>query len=187
MTGATGSLGAHLVKELLGRPDVETVICLNRLSRGSGPEQRQHKSMEEKGLKLELSDQSAKLRIIETDTSKPRLGLTASSVEAQFVAMRDLIDLARDAADVSHTIITFQFISSIAVVGHYPLWSHNRNVPEDRVGIDSILSNGYGDAKYVCERMLDATLHKYPGHFRTMSVRLGQVAGDTPYCPPRAN
>ncbi|KAJ5641292.1 hypothetical protein N7490_005292 [Penicillium lividum] len=204
VTGATGSLGAHLVMELLGRSDIETVICLNRLSRGNNPEQRQQKSMEEKGLRLDSSDQFSKLRIIETDTSKPQLGLTAErykdltgmvtaivhnawpmsgarpirGFEAQFAAMRNLIDLARDAAYVSQTI-TFQFISSIAVVGYSPLWSGNRNVPEERVGIESILPNGYGDAKYVCERMLDATLHKYPDNFRPMCVRLGQVAGSS--------
>ncbi|KAL4926727.1 uncharacterized protein BDV17DRAFT_293308 [Aspergillus undulatus] len=203
VAGATGSLGAHLVMELRGRSDVETVICLNRLSRGNSSEQRQHRSFEEKGLKLG-SAQPAKLRIIETDTSKPRLGLSAEQYEeltnmvtaivhnawpmsgarplrgfeGQFAAMRNLIDLAHDAAYVSQTV-TFQFISSIAVVGHCLLWSHERNVPEERVGIESTLPNGYGDAKYVCERMLDATLHKYPEHFRTMSVRLGQVAGSS--------
>ena len=203
VTGATGSLGAHLVAELIARPDVKTVFCLNRVSRGSDAEQRQRKSLAEKGLQLE-SDDWAKLRIIETDASKTHLGLSDEQYdgiaqmvtavihnawpmsgvrplrgfEAQFAVMRNLIDLVCDAACNSQPV-TFQFISSIAVVGHYPLWSGNARVPEERVGIESILSNGYGDAKYVCERMLDATLHKHPRTFRTMCVRLGQVAGSS--------
>lgn len=203
VTGATGSLGAHLVAELVARPDVETVFCLNRVSRGREAEQRQRKSLAEKGLKLE-PDHFAKLRIVETDASKPHLGLTDEQYdgiarmvtavihnawpmsgvrpirgfEAQFAVMRNLIDLVRDAACISQPI-TFQFISSIAVVGHYPLWSGEVHVPEERVGIESILPNGYGEAKYVCERMLDATLHKHPSNFRAMCVRLGQVAGSS--------
>ena len=203
VTGATGSLGAHLVADLVARQDVESIICLNRVSRGSHAEERQRQSFVEKGLKLEPSH-LAKLRIIETDTSKARLGLSdeqyeglahtvtavihnawpmsgvrpVQSFEAQFGVMRGLIDLARDTACTLRTI-TFQFISSIAVVGHYPLWSNEVHVPEDRVGIESVLPNGYGDAKYICERMLDATLHAHPSRFRAMSVRLGQVAGNS--------
>jgi len=48
-----------------------------------------------------------------------------------------------------------------------------------RVDIESNLPNGYGYAKYVRERILYATLHKYPGHFRAMFVRLGQIAGNS--------
>lgn len=203
VTGATGSLGAHLVADLVARPDVESVFCLNRVSRGSDSEQRQRNSFVEKGLSMD-PESLAKLRIIETDTSKARLGLsdtqyddlvrgvtaiihnawpmsgvrTVRRFEAQFAVMRNLIDLARDAACMSRTI-AFQFISSIAVVGHYPLRSGEVRVPEERVGIESILPNGYGDAKYVCERMLDATLHRSPSHFRAMCVRLGQVAGSS--------
>ncbi|KAK3995181.1 hypothetical protein QBC44DRAFT_320652 [Cladorrhinum sp. PSN332] len=207
VTGATGSLGAHLVAALAALPQVSTVWCINRLSRGlSEPEKRQLKSFTEKSISLP-SEQFSKLRILETDSSKPLLGLgsdlyseLSSSVtgiihnawpmsgvrpikmfESQFQVLRNLIDLAASAstAQGGKSLITFQFISSIAVVGHYPLITGQPNVPEQRVAIDSVLPNGYGDAKYVCERMLDETLHKFPQSFRTMSVRLGQVAGST--------
>jgi len=176
------------------------VYRLNRVSRGTDPEQRQLQSLADKELLLS-PEQVAKLRIIEAHTSKMQLGLSpdkyhdlarkvtviihnawpmsgvrpTKGFEGQFSVMRNFIDLAHDAAS-SAGPITFQFISSIAVVRHYPLWSGNANVPEERVGIESVLPNGYGDAKFACEGMLDDTLHKYPNHFRTMSVRLGQVA-----------
>jgi hypothetical protein len=73
---------------------------------------------------------------------------------------------------------SFQMVSSIGVVGRYGLGSSTKTiVTEERVDIDSVLPNGYGDAKWGCERMLDETLHKYPDQFRTMAVRLGQIPG----------
>ena len=43
--------------------------------------------------------------------------------------------------------------------------------------VNSVLPDGYCDAKFTCERILDETLHKYPNHFCTMTARLGQIAG----------
>jgi thioester reductase-like protein len=70
-------------------------------------------------------------------------------------------------------------VSSIGVVGHYGLGNgkEKTTVPEERHDIDSVLPNGYGDAKWGCERMLGETLQKCPNRFRTMIVRLGQIAG----------
>ena len=45
--------------------------------------------------------------------------------------------------------------------------------------IASVLPTGYGDAKYICELMLDKTLHLHQDRFRAMTVRLGQVAGSS--------
>jgi hypothetical protein len=70
-------------------------------------------------------------------------------------------------------------ISSIATVGHYPLHEGSPHVPEQRVTIEHVLPNGYGDAKFVCERMLDETLHKHSSRFNAMVVRLGQIAGSS--------
>ena len=147
----------------------------------------------------------AKLKVFESDIANPLLGLpegvynyrleTTTHVihnawlmsakrpvkgfESQFQIMRNMIGLARDISSIrpKGSKVTFQFVSSIAVVGYYPLWMKNKNVPEERVTIDSVLPNGYGDAKYICELMLDETLHKHPDRFRTMSVRIGQIAG----------
>ncbi|KAK4244508.1 hypothetical protein C7999DRAFT_35113 [Corynascus novoguineensis] len=207
ITGATGSLGSHLVKEFVERADVGTVICLNRQgsSAAVSPEMRQLEAMASRGATVD-EEARAKLRFIETDTSKPRLGLSEDEYaalarqvtsilhnawpmsgnrpikgfEGAFRSLRNLIDLARDAAGLRSPLkqkINFQFISSIGVVGHYPLWSGETRVPEERMEPRSVLSNGYSDSKYTCERILDETLHRYPDHFHTMSARLGQIAG----------
>ena len=43
--------------------------------------------------------------------------------------------------------------------------------------IKSVLSNSYGDAKFVCEKMLDEILHEHPEQYQAMNVRPRQVAG----------
>jgi nucleoside-diphosphate-sugar epimerase/acyl carrier protein/ubiquinone/menaquinone biosynthesis C-methylase UbiE len=200
VTGATGSLGSHVVAHLSRLSHVKTIICLNR-KRTSDPLARQLDALRAKGI---TNADVSKFEVIETDSSKPMLGLEqnaynelASKVtdiihnawpmsgkrplkgfELQFRAMRNLLDLASRACSLQDSVVGFQFISSIAVVGHYPILTGNPAVPEERMtSVEAVLPNGYGDAKLVCERMLDETLHRYPTHFRTMAVRLGQVAG----------
>lgn len=203
LTGATGSLGSHLVEKLVQQGDVQHVVCVNRHS-NTPVATRQQQALSSRGIKLSASDQS-KLRFIETDTSKPQLGVSPAEYEwltqnvthiihnawpmsgkrpvkaftAQFESLRHLIDLARDIASQRPKgfQVGFQLVSSIGVVGHYPLWSNRIHVPEERMEIKSVLGNGYCEAKFVCERMLDATLHHYPQHFRVMTARLGQIAG----------
>ncbi|PCH03970.1 Male sterility, NAD-binding [Penicillium occitanis (nom. inval.)] len=203
VTGATGSVGSHIVAHLANLPSVKTVFCVNRVSR-SDALIRQQESLLSKGISL-TREALSKLVVIETDTHKPLLGLQRGEYdrlvrdvshiihnawpmsgkralmgfEQQFVVMRNLINLANEASASGPRKITFQLISSISTVGYYPIWSGKRNVPEIRVEMNSVLDNGYSDAKLVCERMLDETLHKHPDRFRPMAVRLGQVAGSS--------
>jgi len=200
VTGATGSLGSHLVAEFAENPDVKTVVCVNR--RSSTPiETRQAEAFSSRGIDLSAKAQS-KLRILETDTSKPQLGLPAAEYEwltqngthivhnawpmsgtrpirgfePQFQSLRNLLDLAREISIRNENLrVGFQLVSSIGVVGH----ANEARVRERRVPMDAVLPIGYCEAKWACERMLDETLHKYPERFRTMAVRPGQIAGST--------
>lgn len=204
VTGATGSLGGHLAYHLAQLPDVKTVVCLNREHR-SDPYDRQQKAMREKGIRFP-EDLKSKLRVFQTDTTKPKFGLSddvyeslASSVsylihnawpmsakralpgfEPQFQVFRNLIDFASDVAGrrPENFKFGFQMVSSIGVVGRYQIENTEKTiVPEDRVDIDCVLGNGYGEAKWGIERMMQETLHKHDDRFRTMAVRLGQIAG----------
>ncbi|EED12124.1 polyketide synthase, putative [Talaromyces stipitatus ATCC 10500] len=204
VTGATGSLGCHLVAVLTSIPDITSVVCVNRRSRQQ-PLERQHRSLLQKEIFLSEAA-AAKLRVIETDMSKPELGLPKNEYddllnsvthivhnawlmnakwplkkfEPQLQIMRNLLELAYGISlRRSSDRISFQFISSIATVGHRPIWTGNSSVPEEPMTIDSVLPTGYGEAKYICERMIDETLHKYPERFRAMVVRPGQVAGSS--------
>ena len=205
VTGASGGLGGHLVDQIAQLPDVKTVVCLNRKNNAE-PYVRQQKAMREKGIRS-FDKIRPKLLVIQTDSSKPMLGLSRSEYEelvgsvthvihnawpmsakralggfeSQFQVMRNLLDFACDVASrrPESFQFSFQMVSSVGVVGHYGLGNGEKKtmVPEARVGIDSVLENGYGEAKWGCERMLDETLHKYPSRFRSMVVRLGQIAG----------
>lgn len=206
VTGATGSLGSHIVASLAESPLVSTVVCMNRRS-STGCEARQLEALTSRG--IELSRQAlSKLRFIETDTSKPQLGLSDSDFkwllqnmthiihnawpmsgtrpiggfEPQFHTLRNLLHLARDTVCYQRTVaeaenfdfkIGFQLVSSIGVVGH----AQAARVKEERVDIDAVLPIGYCEAKWVCERILDETLHHFPMLFDAMVVRPGQIAG----------
>lgn len=206
VTGAIGSLGSHIVAKAAQLPHVTRIICLNRRSKQCAME-RQEQSFVTKG--IVLSQESArKVKVLESDLAKSRLGLSDGDYdfllahvthvvhnawlmnakwpikhfEPQMRIMRNLIELAGEISSrrPPGTKTTFQFVSSIATVGHWPLLTgNNKSVPEERMPIGSVLPTGYGDAKYICELMLDATLHKHPDRFRAMVVRPGQVAGSS--------
>ncbi|PVI04852.1 hypothetical protein DM02DRAFT_651290 [Periconia macrospinosa] len=123
VTGATGSLGTHIVQHLLCLPSVDIVWCLNRPSvrkdSTRDPLKRQIEAMKSRSI---LVDETMikKLRAVETDTSKPQLGLsddmydrlsidithivhnaypsnglrTLTQNENQFVILRNLIDFS---------------------------------------------------------------------------------------------
>jgi len=158
------------------------MICLNRKST-SNPLAPQLDALRAKCI---INVDVSKFEVTKTDSSKPMLGLKqnaynelASKVtdiihnawpmsgkrplkgfELQFRVMRNLLDLASRACSLQGSVVGFQFISSIAVVGHYPILTGNPAVPEDRMtSVEAVLPNGYRNAKLVCERMLDETLH----------------------------
>ncbi|KAL4769117.1 hypothetical protein BDW60DRAFT_210354 [Aspergillus nidulans var. acristatus] len=202
ITGATGSLGSHLVASFARDPSVRTVICLNRRSKTPGT-LRQSQALSTR--KLELTEaESSKLRMLDGNTSEPHLGLAADEYAwlarnathivhnawpmslarpihtfvSQFQALRNLLDLAREMAcncSPNGRRVGFQFVSSISVVGS----AAQQRVLEQRVDLRSSLPIGYPEAKWVCERMLDETLHRYPDHFRPMVVRPGQITGSS--------
>jgi thioester reductase-like protein/acyl carrier protein/SAM-dependent methyltransferase len=203
VTGTTGSLGSHVVEFLAQIPEVETVVCLNRSS-ATNVALRQQQSFELRGIFLDTTSLS-KLRMLETDASRPMLGLPEhtfqhlvdnvthivhnawpmsltrqiSAYEPQFQVLKNLILLSNMAT--SQRLVpfkfSFQFISSIGVVGYHPLWTSKTAAPEEPMSVESVLPVGYADAKLVCERILGETLYRYPEHFRSTSVRIAQISG----------
>ncbi|MCJ1414495.1 hypothetical protein MMC32_000822 [Xylographa parallela] len=201
VTGASGSLGSHLVQALAERPDVEAVVCINRPVSNVSADKRQADALSSRGIQLSPAARS-KLQVYDTDTSKPQLGLPAQeyawltrhgthiihnawpmsgtrslkAFEPQLKVMRNLLDLARDMAiSTAPYRIGFQFVSSIGVVG----FSAEPHVLEQPVTMAAVMPSGYNEGKWVCERMLTETLRRHPRLFRAAVARPGQISGST--------
>jgi acyl transferase domain-containing protein/thioester reductase-like protein/acyl carrier protein len=201
VTGASGSLGSHLVQTLAERPDVATVVCMNRPVSNMSADKRQADSLSSRGIQLSPAARS-KLRVYDTNTTKPQLGLPAQeyawlaqngthiihnawpmsgtralkAYEPQIRVMRSLLDLAREMAiTTAPRRIGFQYVSSIGVVG----FSDETQVLEQPVPMAAVMTGGYNEGKWVCERMLSETLRRHPKLFRAAVARPGQISGST--------
>ena len=209
ITGGTGGLGAHLVAEAALQTEVTRVVCLNRAGKHQSPRERQMEALQKRGLDLSADAVAKIYVLeAKTDMAQsPTLGLSDKEYsfllqnvthivhnawlmhskwplkrfEPQLRIMAHMLQLAAaiSALRPHNRPVTFQFISSIATVGHHPFKTGKPVVPENRVLVDSVLPTGYGEAKYICERILDATLHQHLDRFRATAVRLGQIAGST--------
>lgn len=203
VTGASGSLGSQLVAYLSSLSDVQTVICLNRHGR-KDPTLRQREAFESRGILLS-PESLPKIRVLETDMAKPKLGLPDSdyetllhsvthlvhsawpmsitkpvkAFESQFKTMANLVELACEISSIHPKgfQMGFQFTSSIATVGCHTLPNGQTRILEESVTAGSLFPSGYAEAKLVCERIIDETLHKHPDRFRPMVARIGQIAG----------
>ena len=202
LTGSTGSLGAHLLAHIVNHPAISYVICLNRRRPGD-PYQQQLQAFETKGITVNQEAWS-KIRIIHIDPGASLLGLavdkyanirdsvthiihnawpmdfkrTLQSFESQFKALQTLLNLAKDAYKVRSTVIRFLFVSSIGVVGHYGKLYDSKTVPEIAM-VDARCVNafGYGEAKLVCERIIEKIAATHSKEIWASYARVGQLTG----------
>ncbi|KAJ7214255.1 acetyl-CoA synthetase-like protein [Mycena haematopus] len=194
LTGSTGGLGSHILEILLSLPEIERVYAFNRPGRIPLSE-RQRQAFVDRGLDITLLA-SEKLIYLEGDTTKEDLGLplhvwttlrdtttviihnawtldfnkTLSSFESHVKGTRNLIDLARRSRNTSG--VRFLFTSSIASAQS---WDQNLGpFPEElQLNASVAVGNGYGESKYVSERILAAS------GLEATSFRIGQVTGSS--------
>ncbi|KAJ7648272.1 putative aminoadipate reductase [Mycena polygramma] len=192
LTGSTGTLGSHILEVLLGLPSVDQVYAFNRKGKASALD-RQRATFVDCALNINVLS-SSKLVYLEGDTSTANLGLpvdvwstlrdtvtviihnawsldfnkSLSSFEPHVKGTRNLIDLALQSPHKSG--VRFLFTSSI---GSAQGWDLKRGpFPEDVQFEASVaVGNGYGESKYVSERILAAS------GLEATSFRIGQVCG----------
>jgi len=196
LTGSTGSLGTYLLHDLLNKPSISKVYCLNRSDAAS----RQKKSMADKGLHVEPGDWATKVEFLQASFGEPQFGLD----EAKYLELLDSVDTIVHNAwkvDFNHSVESFEdthisgvrrfvdfslksrfrahihFVSSISTVGS---WTAKMGsvVPEIPMEDSSVvLSQGYGESKHVSERIcLEASRRS---RVPTTVHRVGQIAGPT--------
>ncbi|KAI1332134.1 hypothetical protein F5Y16DRAFT_421412 [Xylariaceae sp. FL0255] len=209
ITGATGSLGSHLVACLAENPQISQVVILDRSPQSSvSASQRMRDAFESRKMPVK-SEIFAKLRFVAVDLTKPELGLSQkdyqslvvscthiihngwpmsanrvlASFEPQFKSIRHLIDLAADMSTYQKGSAVPERVvfQFVSSIGTVGLHSSPQHprIPEETVSIQYALTVGYCEAKWVCERLVEETLQQHPDLFRAMILRPGQIAGST--------
>lgn len=191
LTGATGSIGAHTLVELLNDDSVSTVYCLTRRA---APLYAVFRTLAEKDLHIS-SEQARKIVALNSSLDQPNFGLDEDII----CRMRDSVcQVIHTAWPVNfnlplalfephiqglHNLIQFSlsvqrpepavlmFCSSISTA----LGTSSAEIPEEPIpSLNSALEMGYGKSKLVGERIV--SLARQSGA-RAYSLRIGQVSG----------
>ncbi|KAG6883311.1 hypothetical protein C0993_006870 [Termitomyces sp. T159_Od127] len=189
--------GSEILAELLLDPSVERVYALNRPAMGLATVlERQTERFVDKALDVELL-RSERLVFVEGDTAMQGLGLSdelynkirdsvtviihnawrldfnlsLKSFKPNVRGVRMLIDLARSGPHPE--LLRFLFTSSVTSA---QAWGQLEVPFPEEVMTDSAIAvgNGYGEGKYVSERILAKS------GIQVASLRIGQICGGLP-------
>ncbi|KAM3420462.1 hypothetical protein BST61_g3731 [Cercospora zeina] len=203
VTGATGSLGAHVVSRLAKQGTVKKIYCLVRASSPSAAQTRVKGSLQVRQLHHTMSPQTWQEKIVclPSDFSSPSLGLTEEQYNAIASNVTHTLHLAWSVnfnknlssfssdclAGVQNLInlclrsqrpqpATFSYCSSVSATIHTPGGFVPESLPKSFACAQGM---GYAQSKLVaeniCERAAKAT------GIRSRVLRVGQVIGDTEY------
>ncbi len=181
LTGATGSLGAHILKTLLQVPSIEKIYCLNR---GADAHARTLESLKARGLDVAVE----RVESFSADLTKPDFGLKpgalgpvnlvihnawsvnfnmgVSSFEDHVKGERHLLDFSFASR------ARFFFVSSVSAAvrsGSVIAEAHLKHLTDAQ-------QMGYARSKLVAERLC---LHAQRAGLDARVLRVGQIVGDT--------
>jgi len=190
LTGSTGALGSYILQILLDDATVSHVYCLNR---GSDSRALQLERNVARGLPTEFP--SSKVTFLSADLSKDNLGLepevyqkirasateiihnawpvnfniALSTFRPQLTGVVNLIKLSATGA-ASPSLIFLSSISSVGSLSGPP-------IPEEVItDLAAPLPMGYGESKYLAERIIDHASTVLPD-LNLKFARVGQIAG----------
>ncbi|KAI1477932.1 acetyl-CoA synthetase-like protein [Daldinia eschscholtzii] len=195
VTGTTGSIGAYILRALMKNDYISTIYCLNR-----GPDSAARQRINNAQVDPQLPKEFPKtVHFIEADLSHenfnldPELFKALSSSTTLIVHNAWSVDFnlpltafAGHLAGVENLYKfslqsahrpTILFLSSISAVMDLAL-SSGKPVPEEIFDELSVpAAAGYGESKYVAERVLKYAAEKL--HVPVIVARIGQVCGAT--------
>ncbi|KAJ4347545.1 hypothetical protein N0V95_005329 [Ascochyta clinopodiicola] len=199
LTGTTGSLGAHVLAQLVARADIETVHCLVRAKDGKDAAQRVTQSLLQRKIYHTMSlEARAKINALPSDFSDAHLGLSTATYEAIAQNLTNVIHCAwavnfnwglssfeKDCiAGVNHLLnlclfdrssapASFDFCSSVSTVARCP----TSITPEQVAQLDWAQGMGYAQSKCVAENLCVAAAKK--ASVKARVLRVGQIVADT--------
>lgn len=198
LTGSTGSIGSYILNSLLLDPKVSHIYCLNRSS-DSASLQKERNAITDPALPSTFSEN--RVTFLTANLSKPQtLGLLQTVYEnlcdlathvihnswmmnfnrplkAYEDQLDSVVNLIRFCAQSKYQA-AFTFISSISAVMDYHATEHGEGrIPESIImDIHAPAAVGYGESKYISERLLSHAVQEHKIRSATI-LRLGQVAG----------
>ncbi|PTB61870.1 acetyl-CoA synthetase-like protein [Trichoderma citrinoviride] len=196
VTGATGSLGAHVVAKLASRPDIDQIYCLVRSHDSSHGHQRVVSSMLQRRVYHSLSlSLRRKIIALPSDLSEPKLGLSREAYDAitenltavihcawsvnfnmhllsfektNITGVCNLIALCQSAQPLA----TMNFCSSVSTCSQ----ATEMPVPERVPDLSWAQNMGYAQSKSVAEHICAKAASQ---GITTRVLRIGQIIGDT--------
>lgn len=197
VTGGTGSLGAHLIAQLLALPTTTQLICLARAPSDAEARTRIFASLHSRCLSIPPSHLS-KLQCYASDLSTPTLGLQTEVYASLTQTLTTVIHAAwtvnfnlslssfEDCIAGTHHLLalclrtqrahpaSFVFCSSVSAVAATPSSLIPEELPDS---LDYAQKTGYAQSKLVAEHISLLSAEKADLDVRIL--RIGQIMGDT--------
>ncbi|KAI0436821.1 hypothetical protein F4803DRAFT_566532 [Xylaria telfairii] len=188
LTGSTGSLGSYILDSLQRHPQVSRIYCL---CRGIGADRRQMQLQASKA----LQPLSIKVQVLVADFSHPYFGLPSPLYKELLESVTHII---HNAWRVDFNLSIDSFVSHISNVREFVNFSAFSRFGAELFFVSSISSvsglagnvseetytdwttpeaTGYGQSKFLSERILDAAARD--ANIPSTICRVGQVAGPT--------
>lgn len=196
MTGATGSLGAHVAAKLASDPSIERIYCLVRASDDLKASSRVKESMLQRRVFHNLSlEARRKIIALPSDLAEPRLGLSDDTYRTITESLRAVIHCAwsvnfnmklgsfeqSNVAGVKHLINLCQtsqppalmnFCSSVSTCSR----ATTIPIPESVPPLEWAQGMGYAQSKSVSEHLCAKAAEQ---GITARVLRVGQIVADT--------
>ena len=199
LTGASGSLGAHVAAQLASREDINEVCCLVRATSDESARRRVIRSMQERAVYHSLSlPARRKITCFKSNFSENKLGLTSEVYDCLCQKTTNLIHCAwsvnfnkslssfEDCISGAHNLMelclmvqrprsaSFNFCSSVSTVAATPGEIVPEALPESFACAQGM---GYAQSKLVTEKLVVRAAAETGMQARVL--RVGQILADT--------